>query len=195
MSLLMDALKRAETSKQEASRNLSGKPLSPSELLSLEPLPDEPEKKAAATLPNLAANIGAVNADLASGTVPDVRPAPPPIKASASPKPAESREAVRNAFASKQAPEQSPSRLPLWLTLGILGLGGIGIGGYVWYQLNSMQPGSLAARPLATSTMPAPDRNPGPAAVPVVPAASGGAGHPRPRRGSPGRRPARRPVG
>jgi hypothetical protein len=44
MSLLMDALKRAETSKQEASRNLSGKPLSPSELLSLEPLPDEPEK-------------------------------------------------------------------------------------------------------------------------------------------------------
>ncbi len=145
MSLLMDALKRAETSKQEASRNLSGKPLSPSELLSLEPLPDEPEKKAAATLPNLAANIGAVNADLASGTVPDVRPAPPPIKASASPKPAESREAVRNAFASKQAPEQSPSRLPLWLTLGILGLGGIGIGGYVWYQMNTLTRGSLVA--------------------------------------------------
>ena len=55
MSLLMDALKRAETSKQEAARNLSGKPLSPSELLSLEPLPDEPGRATATPLPKLAA--------------------------------------------------------------------------------------------------------------------------------------------
>ncbi|MFZ1245672.1 MAG: tetratricopeptide repeat protein [Azonexus sp.] len=167
MSLLMDALKRAETSKQEAARNLSGKPLSPSELLSLEPLPDEPGRATANPLPKLAAHIDTVDADLAGAAMPGSRAAPPTIKTSPSPKPVESREAVRNAFAVKQVPEESPSRLPLWLTLGILGIGGIGIGGYVWYQMNSMNHGTMVASP-GTAAQTPPAQMPKPP-VPAVP--------------------------
>lgn len=178
MSLLMDALKRAEASKQDAARAARDRPDPVSaETINLELLPTDSDDSQGNPLPDLAVYAEAVDADLASTPLPVSRPAPAkapgePYASLANPAAGQrERDAVRNAFAAKQAIEP-PSRLPLWLALGVLTFSGLVIGGYVWYQLNSMQPGSLAARPLATSTMPAPDRNPVPAAVPVVPAAS-----------------------
>src|SRR5574343_732139 len=156
MSLLMDALKRAETAKQEAARAQFGiapgtPPTSPT--LSLEPLPGEAGNTATKPLPDLATYIDAVDADLASTTsLP--KAAPPPAPA-ATPSPAVAadntqRETVRNAFAAKQQPvADKPSRLPLWLALGTLAIAGTGIGGYVWYQLNTLNRGSQLSPPPA----------------------------------------------
>jgi tetratricopeptide (TPR) repeat protein len=161
MSLLMDALKRAETSKQDAARNQPGGMLpTASDMLSLEPV-TEPAKGAANPLPDLASHLDAVDADLASAALPEARPVAPQAKAAVSAKATESREAVRNAFAAKTVSEP-PSRLPLWLALGTLGIAGITIGGYVWYQMNAMNRGTLAA-----SSTPAPAAQPTPRSQPV----------------------------
>lgn len=155
MSLLMDALKRAENAKQESARNSQGGLLpTASDLLSLEPITSEPGKGAANPLPDLASHLAAVDAELARSALPEPRPAA--IQASETPqaRPAEQREAVRNAFAAKQA-AATPSRLPLWAALGTLGVAGIAIGGYVWYQMNAMNRGSLAAGAPAAMTQPA----------------------------------------
>src|SRR5574343_23544 len=130
MSLLMDALKRAETAKQEAARAQFGitTPPAPEPALSLEPLSDETPGTVPHPLPDLAHYIDAVDAEQAN------------------------RQTVRNAFAAKQAVAETPSRLPLWLALGTLAIAGVGIGGYVWYQLHAMNRGSLAApQPLPTA--------------------------------------------
>lgn len=110
MSLLMDALKRAETAKQEAARAQFGiaPGTGPEAALSLEPLPGETGSPASNPLPDLANYIDAVDADLASNALPKT---PPPAAShapgAASPAPANeqsNRQAVRNAFAAKQAP-------------------------------------------------------------------------------------------
>ncbi|MBU1365421.1 MAG: tetratricopeptide repeat protein [Gammaproteobacteria bacterium] len=168
MSLLMDALKRAENAKQESARNPQGGTLpTASDLLSLEPYAPEPAKGATNPLPDLASHLAAVDAELASSTLPDPqRTAPQPGKPPA--KPAETREAVRNAFAAKLTPA-APSRLPLWLALGTLAIAGIAIGGYVWYQMNAMSRGSLAVSATAPLAQPAPSS--APRVVPAVPLA------------------------
>ncbi|WP_428826881.1 tetratricopeptide repeat protein [Azonexus sp. IMCC34842] len=147
MSLLMDALKRAETSKQEATRALTGKEAAPpvGEGLSLEPISTGQAKAGGSPLPDLATHLDAVDADLASAARPDVPPRPP-----ASPKPTgentaeqSGRNAVRNAFMAKQTASK-PSKGPLWLALGTLGIAGLAIAAYVWFQLNSMGNNSMA---------------------------------------------------
>lgn len=165
MSLLMDALKRAETSKQEAARSLSGKDPAAADLLGLEPLAPPVPRAQNSPLPDLAAHIDAVDAELASSAV---RPG------QAQPKPATSqqksaqadREAVRNAFAAKQV-DAPPSRQPLWITLGILGVAGLGIGGYVAYQVLNI--GNNSLRPSAPSPAPSVAVNQGAAPAPAVP--------------------------
>ncbi len=167
MSLLMDALKRAETSKQEAARSLSGKDPAATDLLGLEPLAPPAPRAQNSPLPDLAAHIDAVDAELASSAV---RPG------QAQPKPATSqqksaqadREAVRNAFAAKQV-DAPPSRQPLWIALGILGVAGLGIGGYVAYQVLNI--GNNSLRPSAPSPAPSVAVNQGaaPAPAPAVP--------------------------
>ena len=146
MSLLMDALRRAENAKLESARNPQGDMLpTAADMLSLEPFSPEPAKGAPNPLPDLASHLAAVDADLAKSAVPEPRPVttqPPPQPT----KTAEARESVRNAFAAKQVPAR-PSRLPLWLALGTLGIAGISIAGYVWYQTNTMNRGSLATAP------------------------------------------------
>lgn len=165
MSLLMDALKRAETTKQEAARSQLAPSSSPasSDLLSLEPMAVEGANGSTNPLPDLATYIEAVDADLASTPLPAARTAtgqaktPPPVPAATETR---DREVVRNAFAAKQTTEPK-SRLPLWLALGTLGLAGAGIGGYVWYQLSAMNKGSLATN--TRSALPAVGAPPAPA--------------------------------
>jgi tetratricopeptide (TPR) repeat protein len=155
MSLLMDALKRAENAKQESARNPQGLLPTASDLLSLEPISPEPAKSAANPLPDLASHLAAVDAELASSALPQARSAAPQASTAPPPRPVEQREAVRNAFAAKQ-PAATPSKTPLWLALGTLGLAGVAIGGYVWYQVNSINRGSLAASPPAAMAQPVP---------------------------------------
>lgn len=171
MSLLMDALKRAETTKQEAARAQFGNP--PTEAvdsLSLEPIARDPANGTSSPLPDLANYLDAVDADLASTPLSAARPAAAQAKAAAPATATEvrDREAVRNAFAAKQAPEPK-SRLPLWLALSTLGLAAVIIGGYVWYQLNTMSHGSLAS---STRTLPSQPGNtaptPAPSAAPNI---------------------------
>src|SRR5574343_387819 len=165
MSLLMDALKRAETTKQEAARSQLAPSSSPasSDLLSLEPMAVEGANGSTNPLPDLATYIEAVDADLASTPLPAARTAtgqaktPPPVPAATETR---DREVVRNAFAAKQTTEPK-SRLPLWLALGTLGLAGAGIGGYVWYQFSTMNKGSLATN--TRSALPAVGAPPAPA--------------------------------
>jgi tetratricopeptide (TPR) repeat protein len=146
MSLLMDALKRAETSKQEAARSLTGRDSGAATNLGLEPIN---ARDTGRQLPNLAQHIDSLNADLEAGAPPQNRAAAPQPKPEPSPAQQlnddENRAAIRNAFATKEV--KPASRAPLWLALGTLGLAAVGIGGYVVYQLQSMNAGSLGAAP------------------------------------------------
>ncbi len=150
MSLLMDALKRAESSKQQALRTPGGRTVvQPNETLSLEPLATDGNAPSN-PLPDLANHIDAVDIELASSAAQPTTPSQA-IKSGTSPSQGQQdRQAARNAFAAKQT-NATPSRLPLWLTLGTLATAAIGIGGYVWYQLNAMNKGSLAAPPVAVA--------------------------------------------
>ena len=187
MSLLMDALKRAETSKQEAARAAAAAPLPTpvgGDTLTLEPIAQAPA--ATKALPDLAAHIDALDADLASGAPPSTPPSPPPEASVPPPSPSLpppvaapagartpaaddlSRATARNAFAAKQA--AAPSRSPLWLTLGVLSVAAVAIGAYVWYQVQSIGGGSLSQPVPGIAAAPAPAARPlPPAAVPAVP--------------------------
>lgn len=166
MSLLMDALRRAENAKQ--ARNPQGETLpTAADMLSLEPFSPEPAKGAPNPLPDLASHLAAVDADLAKSATPEPRAVTPPPN----PQPtrnAEARESVRNAFAAKQSPA-APSRQPLWLALGTLGIAGISIAGYVWYQMNAMNRGSLAAGPQSSAPLARPAMPSATVTVPAVP--------------------------
>lgn len=175
MSLLMDALKRAELAKQEAARAQFGIPpnTSPEPGLSLEPIGDEKPAVSTNPLPDLAHYIDAVDADLANTQLP--RTSAAPQQAATTPvapsQPIEqvNRDSIRNAFAAKQPVASPPSRLPLWLALGTLGIAGLSIGAYVWYQLNAMNRGSLASpAPSAAPPLPPPTRTPQPAIAPPL---------------------------
>jgi len=182
MSLLMDALKRAETSKQEAARVAAAPMPAPvgGDTLALEPIAQAPAAMKA--LPDLAAHIDALDAELASGAPPSPPPeasVPPPSPSlpppAATPAGARTpatddlgRATARNAFAAKQA--AAPSRSPLWLTLGALSVAAVAIGAYVWYQVQSIGGGSLSQPVPGIAATPAPaDRPLPPAAVPAVP--------------------------
>jgi len=149
MSLLMDALKRAENSKQEAARALVGSEAAPAfgEKLGLEPLASGRPKGVINPLPDIASHIDAVDADLAIASRLEVPPRSRtnPTQPAAAEKisaPNE-REAIRNAFAAKLATEPLP-KWPLWLALGVLLMAALVIGAYVWHQLNSMSANTLA---------------------------------------------------
>jgi tetratricopeptide (TPR) repeat protein len=174
MSLLMDALKRAEASKQEAARAAAGHEAPPTAAgdMSLEPL--AASGAGGTTLPELAAHIDALDADLAA--TPPLRrppPAPQPRTAPSTPGPEDiNLAAARNAFAAKQ--QEPPSRRPMWLALGTLGVAMVGIGAYVLYQTQSLSSGSLtppAGAPAAVAQRPTPPAAPLPA-LPLNPPAA-----------------------
>ncbi len=171
----MDALKRAETSKLEAQRaaaEAAGRePVAPApDNLSLEPLPGSPA--GGQSLPDLAAHIDALDAELSitpqpapAPRRPATTPAQPVVSIELEPPPAaleeEKQAAARNAFAAKQT--EKPSRGPMWLALGTLGVAAAGIGLYVFLQLQSMGGGALA--PTASNPAPVAQR---PAQLPLA---------------------------
>ena len=190
MSLLLDALKKAEEAKRQGAAGKAGEgeaaPVPPVARvdLALEPVapaPATPPQKAASgsPLPDLSAHLASVDADLAA--IPNLHepmrptattesrkpPQRPPVEAAA--ERAASQEAVRNAFAAKRTPP--PNRTMLWVALGVSALAATGIGGWLWWQLNAVGSSSLAARPTATSPIGAAPQIAAPAAGHVTPPA------------------------
>jgi tetratricopeptide (TPR) repeat protein len=100
-------------------------------------------------------DLDSVDADLASVSTsapPKMRkPAPVPksVKPASESTEALERNAARNVFAVKQVPT---SRAPLWIFLGLAGLATAGIGGYFWWQFQSMPGNALAKSPAAVQS-------------------------------------------
>lgn len=180
MSLLLDALKKAEEAKRQAAAGGAAAPAQDTPAraeLSLEPHPAASPAPAApapgSPLPDLSAHLETVDADLAAAvsTVPPIRPQPAePKRAPAPPRPqptpAAEQEAARNVFAAKRTP--AASRTPLWLALGAAGLAAVGIGGWFWWQLQSVGSSTMVARPAQPA--PAPLAPPAPLPPQVTPA-------------------------
>ncbi len=186
MSLLLDALKKAEEAKRLASAPAGAgspptAPAPPGAELSLEPVHSAPATPPAATvtppgspLPDLSAHLDTVDADLAAvSTAPPRRPpqaepkrTPPAAKAAANPaaNPATEQEAVRNVFAAKRTP--APKRTLLWLALGAVALLAIAIGGWFWWQLQSIGSSTMAARTPQPLSAPSQSAPPIPAPLP-----------------------------
>ncbi|MCP5227736.1 tetratricopeptide repeat protein [Accumulibacter sp.] len=170
MSLLMDALRRAEEAKRKAGAgSRPGASVSPDELR-LDPLDTSPRPAEDSPARSFAERFDTVEADPEPGSAsapadrrPPTRPARPPEGNET--REAAERSAARNVFAVKQAPR---SRTSLWLVLGLLTVATIGIGGYFWWQLQSIAGGSMSVP--ATAAGPALDptaqRLPPPASVP-----------------------------
>ncbi|MCK6407300.1 MAG: tetratricopeptide repeat protein [Rhodocyclaceae bacterium] len=164
MSLLLDALKKAEEAKRLAASgdsptgNANSAVPAPARELSLEPVGttgassgNTPQGMPGSALPTLSDHLDTVNADLAAvTTAPPLRTPPPepakrPAAARPQPNPAAEQEAARNVFAAKRTPPAQ--RTTLWIALGAAAIGALGIGGWLWWQLNSVGGGSLSARP------------------------------------------------
>ena len=170
MSLLMEALKKAEEAKRLAGEGHAPgvAPAVPPEmtLKAMAPPADRPGPPPAPSpgspLPVLSQHIDSVDADLAavSTDAPVKRRTPASASPSADNSPRDSAEriAARNVFAAKQAPA---SRTGLWLVLGLAGIAAAGFGAYVWWQLQGVS-GSSLARPL--QALPAVQPLPPPAA-------------------------------
>lgn len=168
MSLLLDALKKAEEAKRLAANGgspmESGNSAAPDTAreLSLEPVgttgtppAPPPQGMPGSALPTLSDHLDTVNADLAAvTTAPPLRtpPSHEPAKRAAAARPqqnpAAEQEVARNVFAAKRPPPAQ--RTTLWTALGAAAIGALGIGGWLWWQLNSVSSSSLTARPTQT---------------------------------------------
>ena len=169
MSLLMEALKKAEDAKRRSSEGLAPASAAADEL-TLKPLdPPANLRKSAhsSPLPQLAQHSDALDAELAA--VGSEAPARRRSPESASRPPgggaheASGRTAVRNVFAAKPSPK---SRVGLWVLLGTTLVLALGIGGYFWWQWQSIAVNSLARpQPAAAMAPAAPFQAPAPAAL------------------------------
>lgn len=199
MSLLLEALKKAEKAKEEAQRRAKGEaaPASGLDLVAdegaaeLKPVLTRPE------LPDIRQPLEILSEEIT------------PRQAAAEPQSetrAEARATARKVFEAKFK-EPNP-RLPFYLTLGLLGTLGLGVFGYFWYQLRP-PPSLVNANPARTvqevavapsEARPAPARAPlaaaGSVEIPGLPAAarSGADVRPAPARPVPEPPAARRPA-
>jgi len=171
VSLLMDALRRAEEAKRLATPGSRAEAVAGELSLDpLEPTPAPPDTP----LPPLSRHLDTIDADLAAAATASSSPRRAPSSAGApadnGAREAAERRAARNVFAAKPVPA---SRTPLWLFLGLLGLATLAIVGYFWWQLQAVGRGSLTqpATPLPTAgptPPPAPQASPTPALPPVA---------------------------
>ncbi|GBG01131.1 hypothetical protein AZSI13_04580 [Azospira sp. I13] len=174
MSLLMDALKKAEEAKRGGGESPALPPGSVTEVdLKLEPI-----LPAGGALPNLDDHLDTVDADLAAVAASARTPPQASADRSAAAQPASmthtqevaieaERQGARNLFNAKITNDAGPSRqTKIILLVGGLVLALGGIGGFFWYQLQGLNPGGLTRPPppAAAITAPLP-----PPAQPVAP--------------------------
>lgn len=205
MSLLLEALKKAEIAKQGARPGASS-PASLDFEPSAEPQRDTPPVATRERLPEISQpldiafplNRQTVQESVAPrplAAAPEQAPRPEPVESTELPAyepvihelppPASAdRAAARQLFEAKEM-DYNPKR-PFHITLGVLALGAIGYGGYLWWQLqprtaynNQAVQAAQKAGPAAPSPVPPPavqDGDPATAAAP----ADGGSAPPQP---------------
>ncbi|HEY1289850.1 MAG TPA: tetratricopeptide repeat protein [Burkholderiales bacterium] len=164
MSLLLEALKKAEKAKEEAQRRAKGEAGPELRIENPSPVPEKPVVTRA-ELPDIRQPLEILTDEIA------------PRQAEAAPEAAEfdepqaaDRATARKVFEAKFR-EPNP-RLPFYITLACLGMAAIGIVGYFWYQLRP--PPSLvnANPPRATqqaAAAPSPEARPAAAAALATP--------------------------
>jgi len=141
MSLLLEALKKAEKAKEEAQKRARGDSGGAAGELRLEgdaaPAADNTRVVTRPELPDIAQPLEIVSDDLAvkepaaPQTAPSPRPQAPP---EADPRSAD-RAAARKVFEAKFR-EPNP-RMPFYIAMGVLGVFALGTVGYFWYQLRT----------------------------------------------------------
>ena len=183
MSLLLEALKKAEKAKEEAQRRAKGEPAAAAQLrIEGEPSLAEKPVLTRAELPDIRQPLEILTEEIA------------PRQSEAAPQTQEEPQAAERATARKvfEAKFREPNpRLPFQIALGTLGVFAIGIVVYFWYQLRPPPPlvnvnppraAQQAAapapetRPASTSTIAAPTAIPG-----LPPVAAAQAAPPAPR--------------
>jgi tetratricopeptide (TPR) repeat protein len=202
MSLLLEALKKAERAKEEAQRRARG------ESANAGSAPDAPaaERRNVVTrdkLPEITAPLEIMTEDLVP---PPAAPTPrPPLEIAPEPEPAKTarprgapasvqEQAASRASAKKvfEAKFREPNpRMPFYVTIGVLGVFAFGTLVYFWYQLRP--PSSLvnlnpprqteASPPLAEASQPAavtPGPGPASSAIPGLPATAAKSAAPAP---------------
>jgi Flp pilus assembly protein TadD len=187
MSLLLEALKKAEKAKEEAQRRARAEGGGSLRLEGETAPPPAAEPKPAVLtrpeLPDIKQPLEILTDDIAPKEAPaqPVPPPPPPPQASPprpSPQPKAEPQAPERATAKKvfEAKFKEPNpRLPFFIVLGILGAFAVGTVGYFWYQLRPPPP-LVNSNPTRTGNeVPAPQvahASPAaaPAAAPAAPA-------------------------
>jgi tetratricopeptide (TPR) repeat protein len=196
MSLLLEALKKAEKAKEEAQRRAKGEgaPASGLDLVAEEGAAEPKPVLTRPELPDIRQPLEILSEEIT------------PRQAATEPQSetrAEARATARKVFEAKFK-EPNP-RLPFYLTLGLLGTLGLGVFGYFWYQLRP-PPSLVNANPARTvrevaiapsEARPAPARAPlaaaGSVEIPGLPASAPAAPSVADVRPVPAPRAARRP--
>ena len=219
MSLLLDALKKAELAKQAGTESAPAEaPAVPVETPSAEPLmtrdrlpdisglelaPDDLSPPPRAPMPK----ESRPPEPSASLSLADPETAPPPVqdrrpRTRGSEESTAAREAARQVFEAKQM-DYNPRR-PFYITLGVLAAAAVGAGGYFWWQLQPKTSFAVAKAPPAAALQQPSPAAPAPAAaiapaapvgpaVAVGPVAVGPVAEPQPAPASPAVRPAAPP--
>ena len=143
MSLLMEALKKAEEAKRQAGErhNDPASASAPQELAALPGQDSTNVVRGNSPLPDLSLHIDAVDAELAAATTIDS--GKPPFLAE---RDQAERTAAHNLFAAKKPPRPSNS---LWLLAGLSGIAALGLGGYFWWQLQEIPARGMTSAPVA----------------------------------------------
>ena len=164
MSLLLEALKKAELAKQVAKAEApSPEPKSEpiKSVMTREKLPDitQPLEILTDDLPSSetnAAETAAARPEFSLQEEEAFEPAAQPISSTNEFARTDERAQAQQLFQVKEV-DYNPRR-PFYLTLGALALVGLGYGGYVWWQMRpkyAIPPVELQARPVATPAPPA----------------------------------------
>jgi tetratricopeptide (TPR) repeat protein len=198
MSLLLEALKKAEKAKEEAQRRASGEP-QPAEASAPAGQGAAAERKTVATrdrLPEISTPLEIVSDDVASPapTLEPLEPAARPVEPAPAPQPATpsrrgapSADEAGRATAKKvfEAKFREPNpRMPFYITVGVLGLFAVGTVVYFWYQLRpppplvNLNPPRAAQSAVAAAEVPAPAA--GPVREPPIPGLPGAPSTPAP---------------
>lgn len=195
MSLLLEALKKAEKAKEEAQRRAKGEAAAAEPAAALADAQPERPVLTRAELPDIRQPLEILTDEIAPRQPdPDSDAAVTTAEARAqrdAPRRAEGEDAdratARKVFEAKFR-EPNP-RLPFYITLGLLGVVGVGVFGYFWYQLRPPAPLVNANPPRpAQEIAVAPEIKPAPApivaaappAIPGLPSAAPAAAAPRP---------------
>src|SRR4051812_11510229 len=172
MSLLLEALKKAEKAKEEAQRRAKGEPQAPELRIENEPSVAEKPVLTRAELPDIRQPLEILSEEIAP------RPPEPAPQGQAFEAPQSADRAIARKVFEAKFKEPNP-RLHFQIAIASLGLATIGIVAYFWYQLRPPPPlvnlNPPRAAQQAAAPAPAPEARPTaattttPAAIPGLP--------------------------